>query len=455
MSEVSARPAASGKRRGRRRGVDIRPGSVKQARLESGLSLGQVARNDLSRTAIYFVETGKAKPSIETLRLIADRTNKSLDFFLGETGVANTDPEAALADLERLLATGDPAGAAAHAERLIKVASDPGVAARARVQLALALIRLGQPMRARDEAARARAALIELNDIHNAAMAMGYEAGAAGNMLDPSGLNIAKEAVALCRTLSPVPRTLEARLLFLLGHAYTQAHEYANAVEALEQSVAIGSAIQDLRQLSMVYGNLSLNYQELGQFAQASKYLHRAMAIHETLHDRRGLATAEANLALLVFHQGDLAGAFRHAESSVRIQDEIGMEDGKAHVLMTLAELELARDNHEVAARCAIAAREVAERMGETANVAESRVWLARALEATGDRDGCDSEFDVAFKIFDELGVPERIMRNRAVYAEILEARGDLVAANRQLKLALAAMGTGAAARREVRTATA
>src|SRR5690242_1046054 len=122
MSEVSAHAiGGASKRRGRRRGVDIRPGSVKQARLEAGLSLGQVARSDLSRTAIYFVETGKAKPSIETLRLISDRTNKPLEFFLGADGIANTDPEAALTDIERMLATSDPGAAAAAAERLIKL----------------------------------------------------------------------------------------------------------------------------------------------------------------------------------------------------------------------------------------------------------------------------------------------------------------------------------------------
>ena len=52
--------APSGRRRGRRRGLEVRPGSVKQARMEAGLSLGQVAQGDISRTAIYFVETAEA-----------------------------------------------------------------------------------------------------------------------------------------------------------------------------------------------------------------------------------------------------------------------------------------------------------------------------------------------------------------------------------------------------------
>src|SRR5450759_2068405 len=93
MSEVHAHPpAADGPReiakisgrRGRRRGVEIKPGTVKQARFEAGLSLAQVAGGEISRTAIYFVETGKAKPSIETLKLIAERTGRPLDYFLSK-----------------------------------------------------------------------------------------------------------------------------------------------------------------------------------------------------------------------------------------------------------------------------------------------------------------------------------------------------------------------------------
>src|ERR1700737_5137457 len=90
-------------RRGRRRGVEIKPGTGKQARLEAGLSLGQVARGDISRTAIYFVETGKAKPSMETLKLIADRTGRPLNYFLMAPIEAERRPSAAIEEIERLI----------------------------------------------------------------------------------------------------------------------------------------------------------------------------------------------------------------------------------------------------------------------------------------------------------------------------------------------------------------
>src|SRR5579864_5605424 len=117
MSEVSAHLSEPGGvrrlgkvvsgRRGRRQGVQIKPGTVKQARLEAGMSLGQVAREDISRTAIYFVETGKAKPSIETLTLIAARTGKPIEYFLAEPAAVRSSHAMGLADLERLLATGE------------------------------------------------------------------------------------------------------------------------------------------------------------------------------------------------------------------------------------------------------------------------------------------------------------------------------------------------------------
>ena len=98
MPEADARPApleARSARRGRRHGLEIRPGTVKQARMDAGMSLAQVANGLVSRTAIYFVETGKSKPSMETLRLIAERTGRPLDYFLARpsTMEARSSPQ--------------------------------------------------------------------------------------------------------------------------------------------------------------------------------------------------------------------------------------------------------------------------------------------------------------------------------------------------------------------------
>src|SRR3977135_272600 len=87
MPEPETRPGPAARpssRRGRRHGVEIRPGSVKQARMEAGMILGQVAKGVVRRTAIYFDETGKTNPSIATLLMSAERTGRPLDFSLAQ-----------------------------------------------------------------------------------------------------------------------------------------------------------------------------------------------------------------------------------------------------------------------------------------------------------------------------------------------------------------------------------
>lgn len=63
-------------------GIVVDPVRVRAARLAAGLSLGQVARDDVSRTFLLFVEQGKSRPSKRVLDLIAKRTHRPMSFFL-------------------------------------------------------------------------------------------------------------------------------------------------------------------------------------------------------------------------------------------------------------------------------------------------------------------------------------------------------------------------------------
>ena len=70
------------RRGGRRRGISIRPGSVRLARQEAGLTLAEIAGVEVSRVAIHLVETGHTRPSLQTLELIARRTGKPIGYFM-------------------------------------------------------------------------------------------------------------------------------------------------------------------------------------------------------------------------------------------------------------------------------------------------------------------------------------------------------------------------------------
>jgi tetratricopeptide (TPR) repeat protein len=276
---------------------------------------------------------------------------------------------------------------------------------------------------------------------------LGSEATAAYLLEDPSALTLAEGALAACRLLNPVSRPTESRLLMVLGNVHFMNQDWEAAIDAYQQSVTVADSVHDLRRLSLLYSGLSAAYQELGQFDQAGRFAQRALNIHQTLNDQLSLARSENNLGLLLVRAGDVGSAKPHLDRSLRLFDEAGVEVGKANVVLTLAELALAKHDLAEADRLAQEACDLAERLLEFATVAEAHYWLAKVAEARGDERGVDVEFAATF---DALSRQEpgkgRAARYHAMYAEILEGRGDLAAANRQLKLALAAappaMGT-------------
>jgi tetratricopeptide (TPR) repeat protein/DNA-binding XRE family transcriptional regulator len=431
--------ATSGRRRGRRRGLEIRPGSVKQARQQAGLSLGQVAREDISRTAIYFVETGKAKPSMETLQLIAERTGQPMDFFLTGSAAGYLHPAAKIAELERLLVTGDNEGVVAVGEAALGQLTDAETLARIKLLVSMAYLRLAQPVVGRRLAVAARAYFEQVGALYMAAESLGNEAQAAYMMQDPAAVKIAQGALATCRSIKPVPQPLESRLLRVLGHALMSFNRWQEAIASYEEAIASADVVQDLQQLSLLYSGMSVAYQETGQITEAARYAQKALTIHETLNDQLSQARSLNNLGWMLTKLGELTSARRHIDRAIRIFEENGVEAQKSDFLLSLAEVEFTHGDLKRASQLALEALDLANRLGEMATVAQAHLWLGRIAASGGRVADCDAEFAAALSAAEAAGPGPRLTQVHEVYAEILEARGDLAAANRHLKRALAA----------------
>ena len=429
---------ASSRRRGRRRGVEIRPGSVKQARLEAGLSLGKIARDDISRTAIYFVETGKAKPSLETLQLIAERTGRPMEFFLADGSAEALTPALTIAELERLLSTGDNLGVAVAAEKALGRRPDPDTAARVSLLASMAHLRLAEPVVGRRLAASAREHFERTGNLEMVAECLGNEAQGASLMQDPASLTLARGALATCRSLNPVPRTVETRLLRVLGHTLVHANRWDEAIATYEEAIGAADVVHDLQQLSLVYAGLSLAYQETGHISDAVRYAQKALTLHETLRDQLSEARTLNNIGWMLIRLGRLDNARAHLVRAKALFDELGVETGKGHVLHSLADLELAENNLVEARRLGREALALATRLEEGGIAASAHSLLGRIATRDGREADADREFAAALEAAAPLGGPI-LSEVHEAYAEILEARGDLTSANQHLRQAIAA----------------
>ena len=63
-------------------GIHIIPDRIREARLDAGLTLSQVAGSLVSRAFIHRVEKGQSRPSLDVLRMIAAKTGRPLKYFL-------------------------------------------------------------------------------------------------------------------------------------------------------------------------------------------------------------------------------------------------------------------------------------------------------------------------------------------------------------------------------------
>jgi transcriptional regulator with XRE-family HTH domain len=61
--------------------VPVIPSRIREARIERGLSLADLAGGEVSRAFIHQLEQGLARPSIQVLEMIASRTGKSVTYF--------------------------------------------------------------------------------------------------------------------------------------------------------------------------------------------------------------------------------------------------------------------------------------------------------------------------------------------------------------------------------------
>jgi len=430
---------ATNPKRRRLPGVNVRPGSVKEARQDAGLSLAQLGKGHVTAPAIYLIEAGRTRPSLPTLEHIARRTGKPVEFFLAEPGGAADDAHARLTELEALVADGRHREAIALGTSLLDRGSSAFRLGRIRFLVGQAHLGAREPERAAELLSQARAHFEAVNDRAMLAECLGALSTLAAAMQPREAVVLAEQAVAVCRSLKPVPATLEARLIGVLADAHNANRDWDRAIAAYEQSINAGSTVSDLRGVARLYAGLGAAYRESGEVETAARYTGRSVALLELFRDRDLLAKSEHSLAMALMKRGDLAAARTHLERALELCSEFDLGCGRSIVLLGLADLSLQEGNVERAHDLATEALDLAVRLEETATIAEAHEALGRIADLQGDHAATDRQFEDAIGAFGALGMHERLLQTHGIYAEILERRGELARAYVHMKEALQA----------------
>jgi tetratricopeptide (TPR) repeat protein len=432
-------------RRGRTAGLRVVPGRVLQARQEAKLSLAQVARGKVSRTAIHLIETGKSRPTLETLTLIAERTGRPLEFFVDAEQLAALTPAVQRADpsalqvLELALAQERFQDARAQGDELLRTVTERTARARVCVLLAQACLRTASVEEALPLLAEARATFEATGDRWMLAECLDWQAAAEHLLENPSALGLARQALALAMSLEPPPGRVVVRIYGRIGAICVAQHRWQEAIAAYEHAVQAGAGLLDISRLAKMYNDLSIAYRRVGDLAAAADFAVKAVSIHELLNDQLSVGRAETNLALVLMRQGRHASAREHLDRALAIFTAADQPRGRSHIL--LAQAELMRDTEDFAgarARAAEAA-ELAGRLNEKASLSEAHQVLGTIAEAQRDTLAADGHFEKSIRVLEAMNLPERLATVHATYARALERRGDVETALRHWRLAVGA----------------
>lgn len=408
------------------KGVAVRPGSVRQARLEKGLSLADVAGSEITRASIHLVETGKMRPSMRTLQLIAQRTGRPVSYFLD--GQEGTDEHRAARDeLSRLVDTRDYATAITLGNRLLDMRLDPGIEADVRYALGRAYVRRMEAEPALPHLTRARELFERMGDSLMGACALDQEAVALFMLRDPRTLARALEALERSDQLLPPAPALRASVLNLLGAIHARKQDWRNAARFYEMGLEAGDGLVSIREIGRLYDGLTVARQEMGDFGGALRSAERALALYSMDADWTLVIRAENNFGYALLRHGELDAAALHLRRALALCDEHDVPRiARAIVLTSTGELHLVRGQLDAARDSLLQALDIAVSVSQLESEATARHLLGRVHLELGDIEEARRSFAAAIERLQKAQLFDRLRECAIEYAELLQRQGRL-----------------------------
>lgn len=432
-------PARSAGRGRRGKGVDVRPGSIREARQQANLTMAMLGGDELTRGAIWLFESGRARPSREALELIATQTGKPTSFFLAspESGQQEAATSNDLAHLDHLLTAGRLDDAWKLGDRLLESPTAPLVEAAIRLSMAQAAVGLGNLEAGLLSARRAhQLASGAEGDGWLTAEARVVEATALAESEDPGALGVAQEALAEARALSPAPPWIEERLLHLVGVLQGQRGEWAAAAEAHASAFSVRPTAQTLAQASDAMEAAARRHAERGNRTLSTLGYARAGAARAVANQLGVAVRSGIELGRALRHMGQVDAARGSLESALTCAMEHGLERERFQALLGLAEVVVDQARPEEAQALLDTAWALAEAAADRHSLGLSHLLAGRLAAGTGDHAAADVHFRQALDDLDASGDAHRLLEARAAYAEVLEAQGRIGDALAQWKRA-------------------
>jgi len=401
---------------------------IRRLRLERGLSQSELAAGRLSKGFISQIESGRSRPSPESLRFIAQRLGVPMVALLPGLELAQQQAfllraaEAAVKAREQ----SEAESLLDEARPLLSTAAELSWFHRLRGELFILRAELDVAL---DEALTAFENVSGMDASDEAVRAcnlVGRIHHLAGRQ--PAALLYFDRAAALA-THSSVSPAVRALVHSNRGNTHMRLGDPDHAITAYETARAAAEDAEDLWMLALAEMGLGEAARQRSDLPAAIGHAERAITLFERIEMRQLQALILHNLGHVHFDQGDLPASRRLQEQALSAGRAMNDPYVIGYAMERLAALEVAEGHAEGALAVAQDAVEAARVLGEDALLAIAHAVLGEALELNADRAGADAAFAEARRISQSATNMERrqvLLR----HGSLLRARGDYEAAS-------------------------
>ena len=391
--------------------------------MAAGLSLAQVGGIELTRQAVHLIETGKVRPSMRSLRVLANRLGVPVTSLLAPTTSRVPFDQDSVSELARLCRDHQYEQVLTRGVEILEWSRAPDLIASAHHFIGEALCRMDRPQEALEHLRPARELFEALEDDQDRiAETMELEAQALASLEEPRALDVAEEALRQYRAGPRRRPEVESRLLQRIATILTARLEFARAQARYDEALTVAGGVRDLGRLARLYHGLAICHHGVGDVRVAADLLTKVQTLYEAEERLAGrslgsdLARVENDLGLMLLRQGDYPRAEELLTSSLARYQHGGLERKRSRVMLTLGELRQRQGRLDEALAVVRSARDLAEQLGETHALANSHRQLGELLAAMGRRAEAAADFDRALSILQEAGLGQP-------YAECLQLR--------------------------------
>ena len=382
---------------------------IRTTRKELGLTQAQLAGTDLSKSFISLIETGRTKPSIETLTLLAARLHRPVGHFLEQDApLSRKALRFMLASAWVGLKRGEYTQAAETFQQARELAGkhNEAVEAECCVGLASALAGLRQLDLARESVRRGKEMAETMGDrqlLVRVSHVLGLIEYYARNF--PDARRHFLDGYGLLREVGHPDLSLAGHFLLFIGNTYEEVGDYEEATRWYHEALSALEPTEDLVRIGMIHVRLGVSYRESGHHDIALAQLSRAEHIFELLNSLRLLAAARNSIGITLLDQGKTDEALAQLRSSLTLKETVGDDAGRARTLTEIARALITKKAFGDAEQALTDAERIAKKVHDATEGARITLMRARLCREMGQLSDAVKHYKESVNAFSRLGM--------------------------------------------------